>query len=337
MLHQKLLFIVLLISALLTTESVAHGTTRLQSNVQVNVNGQLIEFPDARPFINRSNRTLVPVRFISEHLGYAVTWNDQNQNIRLRNDSQDLIFRIGQYESVIVDSRTFVPLRYVADAFDAEVHWNEELRVATVMTEELIHEPTSPVDEPLTEDIPEEPLSTAKPSDMGWKKKAEDVISLAETYYGIDYLYGAKAGRTDVFDCSSLTQYVFWKNGIKLKRASRPQFLYDGDKVLRREELRKGDLVFFSTAGTAKKYNLDDYQRNGHVGIVKEIKKNGEIIFIHTYKKGIGVTDSKMKANQEKGWWNRHFLYGKRVIADDGSEAPDIEVKKEDIHLFIKK
>lgn len=315
---------------------IVHGDNGSQSEVQVNVNGNAVQFPDAKPFINHTNRTLVPVRFVSEHLGYETVWSNQTRSIKLKKGNQSLYFRIGQYESVVIDSRTYVPLRYVAEAFDAEVHWNEKDRVATVLTENVVSEPTAPVDEPEIPEVPEEKLLPAKPSVMGWERKADDVIALAETFYGVDYVYGAKAGRTDVFDCSSLTQYVFWKNGIKLKRASRPQFLYDGDKVLTREELRKGDLVFFSTAGTAKKYPLDDYQRNGHVGIVKEVKKNGEIVFIHTYQKGIGVTDSKMRANQEKGWWNRHFLYGKRVIADDGSEASDVEVKKEDIKRYIK-
>ncbi|WP_391557896.1 stalk domain-containing protein [Robertmurraya sp.] len=311
----------------------AEGAER--TSVAVSVNGKTSDFPDARPFVNENGRTIVPVRFLSEQLGYGVVWNETKQSITLNKDKEKLYFRIGQYESEIIDSRTYVPLRYAAEAFGAEVQWNDKEKKAIILTENLIIEPTSP-DEVAQEEGPGIPLDTQTGTPAGWQAKVDEVIHLAEKFYGVDYEYGAKAGRTDVFDCSSLTQYVFWKNGITLKRASRPQFLYDGDKVLSRKELRRGDLVFFSTAGTAKKYAKDDYRRNGHVGIVKEVKANGEIMFIHTYQKGIGVTDSIMHANLEKGWWNHHFLYGKRVIADNGSAAEDVTVDKNEIQQYIE-
>lgn len=314
---------------------VNHAKGAERTSVTVNVNGNTIDFPDTQPFVNESGRLMVPVRFLSEQLGYGVVWNETKQSIALNKDQEKLHFRIGQYESEIIDSRTYVPLRYAAEAFGAEVQWVDQEKTAIILTQDLIIEPTSP-DEEVQEEVPGIPLDTQTGTPDGWKDKADEVIQLAEKFYGVDYEYGAKAGRTDVFDCSSLTQYVFWKNGITLKRASRPQFLYDGDKVLSRNELRRGDLVFFSTAGTAKKYAKEDYRRNGHVGIVKEVKANGEIIFIHTYQKGIGVTDSIMHANLEKGWWNHHFLYGKRVIADNGSAAEDVSVDKNEIPRYIQ-
>lgn len=293
-----------------------------QLDVKVDVNGKSVSFPDAKPYINKQNHTMVPVRFVTEHLGYEVTWNAAKQTVYLRNGKEKLYFKIGQYESEIHHSRTYVPLRYVAETFGAEVSWNGENRLAAIITNDLITDVSGRVDET---NIPSE-ASGKNHNRTNWKSKADDVLALAEKYYGVDYLLGAKAGRTDAFDCSSFTQYVFWKNGIQLSRESRPQFLDDGDQVLTRNELRRGDLVFFSTALTAQKYEKGDYRQNGHVGIVKEVKENGEIVFIHTYEKGIGVTDSKMLADRNKGWWNDHFLYGKRVIADDGSEAVDVKV-----------
>ncbi len=311
------------------------GDKSYAAEVGVSVNDEQVSFPDAKPFISSSNRTMVPVRFISEHLGYELTWNEKAQTIKFTKNNKNLYLRVGLHDSVIIQSRTYVPLRFVAESLDAEVLWDQKGRIAKVYLDEIV-EPTAPVDEPEITDQPDEVLVPASSNPQGWKQKATEIIETAELFYGVDYLYGAKAGRTDVFDCSSFTQYVYWKNGIKLKRASRPQFLYDGNQVLTREELRMGDLVFFSTGATAKKYDKEDYRRNGHVGIVKEVKKNGEIIFIHTYKPGVGVTDSKMHADLKKGWWNRHFLYGKRVIADDGSEALDVEVIKTEIRKMVQ-
>jgi len=319
--------ITILSLALSLSSGMVQAVQASQPHVKVSVNGKAVSFPDAKPFINKQNHTIVPVRFVTEHLGYEVAWNAAKQTVNLRKGNQKLYFKIGQYGSEIHDSRTYVPLRYVAEAFGAEVQWNGKNRLATILTEDLITDATGPVTDTNQTDVPSE---TSKENNhrTDWQSKADDVLALAEKYYGVDYLLGAKTGRTDAFDCSSFTQYVFWKSGIKLKRESRPQFLEDGDKVLTRNELRRGDLVFFSTALTAKKYEKGDYRQNGHVGIVKEVKANGEIVFIHTFKKGIGVTDSKMYADLNKGWWNDHFLYGKRVIADDGSEALDVKVDK---------
>lgn len=304
--------------------------------ITVSVDHEQVLFTDASPRVNENNHTIVPVRFVVEELGYKVVWNQAKQSIKLSKDGQNLYFRIGQYESAIVDSRTYVPLRYIAEAFGADVQWDAHNHHAMILTKDIIEEPTGPVDESEENDTPSEPIFENEMDKPGWEKKADAVILLAEKYYGVDYLYGAKSGRTDVFDCSSLTQYVFWKNNIKLRRTSRAQFIYDGGDVLSRDQLRRGDLVFFSTAGTARKYKKDDYRRIGHVGIVKEVKDNGEIEFIHTFQKGIGVTDSKMNANHDKGWWNAHFLYGKRMIDDDGTAAKDVSVDPDRISQYIE-
>ena len=44
------------------------------ANVTVKVDGKVVDFPDQEPTIV-NNRTLVPVRFIAESLGYDVEWN----------------------------------------------------------------------------------------------------------------------------------------------------------------------------------------------------------------------------------------------------------------------
>jgi cell wall-associated NlpC family hydrolase len=49
------------------------------------------------------------------------------------------------------------------------------------------------------------------------------------------------------FDCSGFTQYVFAQHGVRLPRSVKDQF--DLGSSVRPEEVREGDLLFFSTDG----------------------------------------------------------------------------------------
>src|SRR4051812_31711314 len=52
---------------------------------------------------------------------------------------------------------------------------------------------------------------------------ANNIIKTGKRFLGVPYKWGSPAGRTDEFDCSSFTQYVFKLNGISLPRNSRQQ------------------------------------------------------------------------------------------------------------------
>ena len=65
------------------------------------------------------------------------------------------------------------------------------------------------------------------------------------------------------FDCSALTLYVYYKsNGVILDVTSRAQ-VYNG-KAVSRENLSRGDLMFFTNASRKDKVGVE---RIGHVGI----------------------------------------------------------------------
>jgi cell wall-associated NlpC family hydrolase len=124
---------------------------------------------------------------------------------------------------------------------------------------------------------------------------ADRIISLGERYLGTPYKFGAKSGVTYQFDCSSFTQYIFKKNGIILPRVSRDQA--KKGKYVSKRYLKKGDLVFFSTPSSRGKI--------GHVGVYAG---NGN--FLHTYKKGVGVTYSKLNSS----WWSKSYITARRVL-----------------------
>ncbi|WP_019912075.1 C40 family peptidase [Paenibacillus sp. HW567] len=118
---------------------------------------------------------------------------------------------------------------------------------------------------------------------------ADQIISTGLTYQGVPYQFGAKSGRTDVFDCSSFTQFVFKQSGITLPRSSKQQSTVG--TFVPRDQLQPGDLVFF-------------YSPIHHVAIYM-----GDGKLLHTFGKG-GVTVTPLNT----GWWNSHYATARRVL-----------------------
>jgi len=138
-------------------------------------------------------------------------------------------------------------------------------------------------------------------------KLTDSIINTGLKYWGVDYKFGATYDKDGSykFDCSSFTQKVYGLNGINLPRDSRQQSTMG--TYVKRSDIRKGDLLFFATARTYVNGQL----RVDHVGIAQDVLSDGTIKILHTYKPGLGVTTSSMLPNS--GYWNKTFLYAKRV------------------------
>lgn len=112
----------------------------------------------------------------------------------------------------------------------------------------------------------------AGPSRAGIRPDVRKVLTAARSLLGRPYVYGA-AG-PDSFDCSGFTLYVFKKVGINLPHLASEQAKY-GVKVAK-DELRPGDLVFFSYYGGSTIQHVGIYIGNGK--FVHASSKKGVII-----------------------------------------------------------
>ena len=106
-----------------------------------------IEFPaDQGPRIV-NGRVLVPLRIISQRLGYVVNYDSATKKITIDEPSQDLHIQltVGSKQSVVngrsvtidvppdvKNGITFVPLRFVSECFDLEVSWDAAERTVTL-------------------------------------------------------------------------------------------------------------------------------------------------------------------------------------------------------------
>ncbi len=120
--------------------------------------------------------------------------------------------------------------------------------------------------------------------------KTEKITDAAMKLVGIPYKWGGVT--TKGFDCSGMVWYVFNQNSISLPRTADVQ--YKTGKIVAREQLQKGDLVFFTT-----------YEPGAsHVGIYLEKGK-----FIHvSSKRGV------MVSNLSEDYWKTRYLGARRTI-----------------------
>lgn len=119
------------------------------ADVFVKVDGNLVDFPDAKPFIQtESSRTMIPIRFVAESMGADVQWVANARSVVIKKGSKTITLRIGNKMAVvngkelnfdaaaiIVQDRTFVPLRFVMETLDASVNWEEKTRTVEIRTD----------------------------------------------------------------------------------------------------------------------------------------------------------------------------------------------------------
>lgn len=88
--------------------------------------------------ILENSRTFVPLRFISETMGYKVDYDEATMGITITNGIQTLELKVGSNEYVkdgvkgfmdvntfLRNDRTFVPIRFFSEAFSKTVGWDQ--------------------------------------------------------------------------------------------------------------------------------------------------------------------------------------------------------------------
>ncbi|MGB8956809.1 MAG: stalk domain-containing protein [Tumebacillaceae bacterium] len=261
-----------------------------QGEVHVQVNDKLIQFPDAVPFADDNNRTQVPIRFVSESLGYKVDWSFVQGDVRvtLASDTKQIVMTTGQNdvningeefaidtEPVLLQGRTYVPVRHIAEALGAKVEWDDATNTAIISTDGVHHASVAPKPQPIV-----------KSTSVG-----ASIVNNAKAYLGVPYAWGGTT--PNGFDCSGLIYYVYQKNGVTLPVRTSTTMSKLGQAV-DRQNLQAGDLVFFSTSGGSI----------NHVGIALD---NNRFISA-TSSKGVKID------SLDSSYWGPRYKGAKRVL-----------------------
>lgn len=137
----------------------------------------------------------------------------------------------------------------------------------------------------------------------------ESVIEEGAKLLGTPYVYGAvryhdgsgnvNSNFTDTrFDCSSLTQYIFYKGaGVLLDVTTRTQILQG--VTVAKADLQRGDLLFFTNSSRC---NNTGIERVGHVALYL-----GDNLILHT-----SSDYAKIEAISAQRW--NYFLQAQRMV-----------------------
>jgi peptidoglycan endopeptidase LytE len=268
--------------------STAHAHASAANTVKVQVNDELVQFPDAQPFIDGGSNLQVPLRFLSEKLGYEVDWNMQGAQqvqVKLTGKEQTIQLSTGGSHAIVngqpkslegsaifVEGRTFVPLRFATETLGSEIAWDGSNRVAIIKADGKEHKSVYIAPKP----APPKPMVSL----------TDQIVKTANAYVGVPYVWGGTSPTG--FDCSGFVRYVFLNKGIELPRTSSQMFT----RGMAVKDLKAGDLVFFAKGSI------------NHVGIYLG---NGRFISA-TSSSGVKV-DSLWS-----GYWGARYAGAKRII-----------------------
>jgi cell wall-associated NlpC family hydrolase len=119
-------------------------------------------------------------------------------------------------------------------------------------------------------------------------KDADRLLDTAAAQIGDGYAMGGSG--PDAFDCSGLTAFVFAEAGVALPHNSHAQAVLG--RPVARDDIRPGDVVFFSTAGPGA----------SHVGIA-----TGEDTAISATNSGV------MEHSLSDAYWGGNYVGARRI------------------------
>jgi hypothetical protein len=250
--------------------------------------------------LNYKGTTYIPIRMVAQSIGYKIVWDDAAKTAFLENvpSPEDPVSDlppiaspqpITKYYPQPAAVTVFGPLLKDPSS-NAKVLRNMQKTAIVHILEETNKDWLQVVaDDGQNGYLPRTSTDyTYKADRPAWLK-----------YLGTPYQFGASTKQTETFDCSSFMKYIFGRNDISLPRDSRQQS-QQGD-VVSLDQLRKGDLLFFTTSARKNKTGLEHI---GHVAVYL-----GENKVLQTYKVGVGVTVTNLDAN-----WTSRIVSAKRIV-----------------------
>ncbi|AHM65549.1 copper amine oxidase [Paenibacillus polymyxa] len=249
------------------------AATLNDKTLSLNVPGQIVK-----------GNTMIPLRFVSEALGSTVKWDALTRTIR-----------IASKEDFFTTILFGVNLRSKPDSSEASpslrlIPTGEKVHVIREVNALWLEVRTK---NNLTGYISAKPKYSDYTSTSLAERQGDELIAYGQKFLGTPYEFGAATGQTATFDCSSFVGEVFRHTlSIDLPRVS-----YDQAKEGREvglNELRKGDLLFFSARGL----------EIGHVAIYAGNNK-----LLHTFSKERGV---HFDTFDDK--WKERFVTARRLF-----------------------
>ena len=158
-----------------------------------------------------NGRTMVPIRFVAENLGFEVEWNKADKTIAIGENGK-VVIKVGSATAtvdgktvaldsapVIENGRTLVPLRFISESLGAEVNWDSEAKCASIEYSDQLIQARELYGKPVTG---EDAVLGALDDKFAYKV-ATDLAAFGDAKDGRGmHLVGSKAGK-------AAAQYAF--------------------------------------------------------------------------------------------------------------------------------
>jgi N-acetylmuramoyl-L-alanine amidase len=139
----KIILLVLFLTLMVTVTPTA-AEAASPAAVTVTVEGRVLATPV--PPVIIADRTMVPVRFVSEAVGGQVEWVPEDRKVIVTRGADTVVLVVGKNDALvngkpvqlevapqIVEDRTMVPLRFIAEALGGTVEWNPDTRTVNIL------------------------------------------------------------------------------------------------------------------------------------------------------------------------------------------------------------
>ena len=170
---KHLILLTLILVGLFNIQNISYGDGVKHYDLHLTIDGKKVNFTDelGHPMlIKETQRTIVPIRIISENMGYKVGWDQKTKTATISDNKTKIEVKIGENTALVNgkrvhmdkdndgaihhtqamlipakgegNDRTYVPLRFIAETFGLEVEFENTpfMYFVTVMTPEYSEE-----------------------------------------------------------------------------------------------------------------------------------------------------------------------------------------------------
>lgn len=117
---------------------IPYSSQATEEQITIRIDEKILDIEDNIPFI-KSGTTFIPLRVISESLGYEVGWDSANQIVTMKKDVITIELPVGKdivkvngkdtkiaQAALIKEKTTYVPVRFVSELIGYEVQYKKE-------------------------------------------------------------------------------------------------------------------------------------------------------------------------------------------------------------------
>lgn len=125
-------------------------------NSKIFLDGKELTAGQSVPVENVNDTIMVPLRLISESLGYQVGWDQKSQTVTIEQQGKVLKLKVNQKTATVDDASvqltaapilrsntTLVPIRFISEQFGLTVSWDNTKKVVTLITPDVSNDNNS--------------------------------------------------------------------------------------------------------------------------------------------------------------------------------------------------